>query len=244
MKVRFFNVLVLVLVLSSISFSQFYLGAGVGLKVSGLKGTINEASNGQTTIGNVADAGKTGFNAGIVAGYSITAVPIYKIDFNFEASYSSFGYFEQGYNSVSGAGKFAAAGLSGGTTTIFSLDLLPLHRLSFPSFRLISPYLGVGVGINIMSTSDIAIGPPSASATLSGNSEVKVGLLVAYGAVFQVTSMIQPFIQFKHFIPFGSQTQFTQTYQAAGGGGSGSDQISISDVPGYFNIQAGCRLVF
>jgi hypothetical protein len=34
-----------------------------------------------------------------------------------------------------------------------------------------------------------------------------------------------------HYIPFGSETQFAQTYQAAGGGYSTNDQISISDTP-------------
>jgi hypothetical protein len=178
MKVRVSTIFILVLLLSSFSYSQFYIGAGVGFKVSGLKGTFKEASNGQTSIGNVADAGKTGFNAGLVAGYTITAASIYKIDFDLDASYSNFGYFEQGYNSIAGSGKFSAAGFGGATTTIFSFDVLPLHRLSFPSFKILSPYLGIGLGINVMSTSDLTIGPPSQSATITGNSEVKIGLLV------------------------------------------------------------------
>ena len=42
MKARILYFAILVLLLSSFSYSQFYIGAGVGFKVSGLKGTIKE----------------------------------------------------------------------------------------------------------------------------------------------------------------------------------------------------------
>lgn len=244
MKVRALNIIILVLLFSSFSFAQYYIGAGVGFKASGLKGVIKLTSNGQVATGNVADAGKTGFNVGITTGYGVPIVSIYKIDFDLDVSYSSFGYLEQGYNSSEGAGRFAANGLGGGTTNVFSFDILPLHRLVFPSFRVLSPFLGLGLGINWMPTSDVTVNPPSQNGTITGVSSVKIGLLVSYGVIFQVTDLVQPFLQFKHFIPFGSETQFTDQYQAAGGGGSASYQLSIQDVPGYFNMQAGCRFSF
>ena len=244
MKARMLYLAFLVLLFNSFSYSQFYIGPDVGFKVSGLKGVIQLSENGQVSTGNVADAGKTGFNVGITSGYEVPIVSIYRIDFGLDVSYSSFGYLEAGYNSSAGAGKFGANGLSGGTTNVFSFDILPLHRLVFPTFKVLSPFLGLGLGINWMSTSNVTVGPPSTNAIITGVSTVKIGLLVSYGVVFQITNLIQPFLQFKHFIPFGSETQFTDQYQASGGGGNESYQLSIQDVPGYFNMQAGCRFSF
>jgi len=244
MKVRFFNVLVLVLVLSSISFSQFYLGAGVGFKSSGLKGITKSVSNGQTNTGNtVEDAGNTGFNGTIYVGDQIMPVGIYKLDLNLEISYSNFNYVETGYNNTNGSGSFSGGGYSGGKTTVLSFDILPLHRIAIPGFKLISPFAGIGLGLNYLITSDVTIGPPNQNGTLTGSSELKMGLLITYGALIQVTNMIAPFIQFKHIIPFGSETQVFQGYQPSGAA-SQSYSSFIEDVPGYFNLQAGCRITF
>ncbi len=228
-------------------FAQFYLGPYIGFKASGLKGVIKVTENGQVSTGNVADGGSTGLSAGVTVGYQVLPPDVlnglYKLDLDIDASYSSFSYLENGWNSSQGAGSFAANGFSGGTTTVFSIDIMPIHRLNFRSFQLLSPFLGLGLGLNIMSTSDITVGPPSQNGTITGVGDFKLGLLVFYGTVIRASNLIQPFIMFKHYIPFGSETQFTNSYQSAQGGGSESLQVSIQDVPGYFNLVAGVRFV-
>ena len=228
-------------------FAQFYLGPYIGIKSSGLKGAIKLVQNGQVSTGNVADAGSTGLSAGVTVGYQVLPPDVlngwYKLDLDIDASYSSFSYLENGWNSVAGAGNFSADGLSGGTTTIFSIDIMPIHRLNFPSFQLLSPFVGLGLGLNIMSTSDVTVGPPSQNGTITGVGDFKIGLLVFYGTVIRASHLIQPFIMFKHYIPFGSETQFTDSFQSSQGGGSESYQVSIQDVPGYFNLVAGVRFV-
>ncbi len=237
---------VMFIFLCSDVFAQFYLGPYIGFKASGLKGTLKVTSGGQVYTGNVADAGSTGFNVGVTVGYQILPPDVlngwYKLDMDIDASYSSFSYLENGYNSSQGAGKFSAVGFSDGGTMVISIDIMPIHRLNIPSFKLLSPFIGLGLGLNIMSTGDVTVGPPSQNGTLTGYGEFKIGLLVYYGTVFRLTDMIQPFIQFKHYVPFGSETQFTESYQASGGGGSQTYALSISDVPGYFSLVAGVRI--
>lgn len=227
--------------------AQFYIGPFVGFKASGLKGAFKLARNGQTQVGNVADGGSTGFNAGLTVGYQVippeVAGGLYKLDIDLDASWSSFSYFENSFNSVNGSGKYSADGLSGGTTNVFSFDVMPINRFNFHNF-ILSPYAGLGVGVNLLLTSDVTLAPPSATGTLTGNSEVKIGLIVFYGTIFNVSSVIKPFIQFKHLIPFGSETQFTQNFQSAQGAGSQIYAFSTADVPGYFNLTAGVRFVF
>jgi len=229
-------------------FSQFYIGPYVGFKSSGLKGTLKLSSGGQVSTGNVADAGSTGLSAGLTVGYQVLPADVlngwYKLDINIDASYSSFSYLENGYNSSEGAGRFSAVGFSDGGTMVVSIDIMPIHRLNFPSFKLLSPFLGLGVGLNIISTSDVSVGPPNPSGTITSVGDFKAGLLVFYGTIIRASDFIQPFIQFKHFIPFGSETQFTESYQAAGGGGTQSYALSIQDIPGYFNLVAGVRFAF
>jgi hypothetical protein len=247
MKLR--HILVSLLVLSSFAISlaqaQFYTGAFVGFKSSGLKGVIKETTAGGTQTGNVVDAGKSGFNFGVCVGFQILPSTVaggwYKLDLNLDASYTSIAYFEAGWDAQFGSGSFAANGLSGGSTTIIALDIMPIHRLNIPKFQLLSPYAGLGLGVNIMSTKDITTAPPLANGTLTGNSEVKLGLLVFYGTLIRISDVVQPYIQFKHLIPFGSETQFTQDFQAAGGG-TAKEAFSIQDVPSYFNITAGVRI--
>ncbi|MFA4923109.1 MAG: hypothetical protein WC557_02820, partial [Ignavibacteriaceae bacterium] len=168
----------------------------------------------------------------------------YGLDLNLDISYTSIAYFEQGYNSGIGSGAYSANGLSGGSTSVISFDLMPIHRFNIPSFELLSPFAGIGLGFNYMSTGDVKVEPPSTNGTLTGNSEFKVGLIIYYGALLHVSDLLQPFIQFKHMIPFGSETVFTNDYQQASGGGSQKWSYSIADVPGYFNISAGCRFSF
>jgi hypothetical protein len=118
---------------------------------------------------------------------------------------------------------------------------MPIHRLNFPKFHLLSPYAGLGLGLNIMSTKDITSGPPNINGTLTGNGEFKIGLLVFYGTLIRISDVVEPYIQFKHLIPFGSETQFTQDAQVAGGA-TDKEAFSIQDVPSYFNMTAGVRI--
>lgn len=238
-----------ILLISSMAVNaQFYVGPFVGFKSSGLKGTLKLSSGGNISTGSVADGGSTGFNAGLCVGYQILPGGAlggwYKLEINIDGSYSSFAYLENGYNSSQGAGKFSAIGFSGGKTTVISIDVMPIHRLNIPSFSLLSPFLGLGLGLNIMSTADVTVGPPSQNGTVSGKSDFQLGLLVFYGTLIRVTSHIQPFIQFKHLVPFGSETEFTEAYQSAAGGGSQNYVLSVQDVPGYFNLVGGVRFTF
>jgi hypothetical protein len=252
MKPRYFFVAVLVLgVWLQAANAQFYLNPNLGIRVSGLKGVFKlTTQGGGTQTGNVADAGKTGFTFGVGGGYQVFpknfAGGYYKLDVAFEASYTSLGYLEAGYNSQFGAGKFSADGLSGGSTMIIGMDIMPIHRLTIPSFKLLSPYAGLGFSLNLMNTKDVTVGPPSPNGVLTGNGDFKLGLLVFYGCVLQATDMIAPYIQFKHMIPFGSDTQFTQSFQGTGGqaGGTQTYAVSIQDVPGFFSLTAGVRITF
>jgi hypothetical protein len=252
MKPRYFFVAVLVLgVWLQAANAQFYLNPNFGLRVSGLKGVFKlTVQGGGTQTGNVADAGKSGFTFGVGAGYQVFpknfASGYYKLDLALEASYTSLSYLEAGFNSQFGAGSFSANGLSGGSTSIITFDIMPIHRLTLPKFKLLSPYAGLGFSLNMMSTKDVTVGPPSANGTLTGNGEFKLGLLVFYGCLLQATDAIAPYIQFKHMIPFGSDTQFTQSFQATGGqaGGTQTYAISIQDVPGFFAITTGVRIMF
>ena len=238
---RILAVASLLLVLVSFGSAQIFFGGHLGFKSYGLKGTIKENSN----VGNVVDAGKTAFTFGIMGGCQVLPEDFaggwYKLDLALEASYQSVSFFEAGYNSQFGAGKFAASGLSGGSTSIISFDVMPIHRLTIPKFKLLSPYAGLGFTVNIMSTGDVTAAAPTTPGTLTGNGEVKVGLLVFYGVVLHATDMIEPYLQFKHMIPFGSESQFSKSFQATGGG-SQNEVFTIQDVPGYFNLSAGVRI--
>jgi hypothetical protein len=238
----------LIICFTSMTQAQFYIGPYVGFKASGLKGVLKLTSGGQVSTGNVADAGNTSFNVGLTVGYQVLPASVldglYKLDINIDASYSTFSYLEDGWNSSLGAGRWAASGLDGGGTTVISIDVVPLHRLNFVSFQLLSPFVGLGVGLNIMSTSDVDVGPPSTNGVITGKGDFKIGLIVTYGTIIRASSMVQPYIQFKHLIPFGDETEFTDSYQAAGGGGSQSYALSIQDAPGYFCMVAGVRFCF
>jgi hypothetical protein len=248
---KLFSLVVVCLLGLEIASAQAYTGAFIGFNSSGLKGAFKTTQQGGgTVVGNVADAGATSFTFGVTGGYQILPATVaggwYKLDLNIDASYASFSYLENGFNSNNGAGKFAADGASGGGTSIIAIDIMPINRLVFPHFKLLSPYLGIGLGIDIMNTKDVAVGPPSTTGTITGNSELKMGLLVFYGVVIHASDLVQPYLQFKHMIPFGSETQFSQSYQAAGGqaGGTQTFQWSIQDVPGHFLITAGARICF
>jgi hypothetical protein len=126
------------------------------------------------------------------------------------------------------------------------MDVMPIHRLTMPNFQLLSPYAGLGLGFNIMSTKDLSVGPPNGPGTLTGAGEFKMGLLVFYGCLIQASDMIQPYIQFKHFVPFGSETVFTKEAQGqiVAGGGTTQYETAMQDVPGYFGLSAGVRFTF
>jgi hypothetical protein len=228
----------------------FYGGAFFGFKSSGLKGVFKLTTQAGTGTGNVVDGGATSFTFGLSGGYQVFpkgfAGGWYKLDLNLDLSYSWYPYLENAYNAQVGSGSFAARGLSGGTTKIISIDIMPLHRVEFSKFKLLSPYLGVGLGMNIMSTGDVTVSPPSGNGTLTGVGDFKLGLLIFYGTLFRFVDFMEPYLQFKHMIPFGSETQFTEEYQATGGQGGGSTKyaMSIQDVPGFFSITAGVRIKF
>ena len=247
--VPFLAVLVLFLFAIDSSIAQPYGGAFFGFKSCGLKGAVRVTTAAGTQSGNTVDAGKSGFTFGINGGYQIFPKDFldgwYKLDLHLDASFTSVAFFEAAYDGQFGSGQFSAVGLSGGSTKIIALDVMPINRLEFPKFKLLSPYLGLGLGLNIMSTSDLDVGPPSTPGTLTGESEFKFGLLIFYGTLIRFSNVVQPFLQFKHMIPFGSETVFTDTYSAAvAGGGSQKLSFSIQDVPGYFSITAGVRVNF
>ena len=229
------------------AYAQFYIGPYVGFKSSGLKGAYQLTENGQTQVGNVADGGSTGFNAGLAVGYQVippdVAGGLYKLDIGLDISWAKFNYLENGFNSINGAGKYSADGLSGGSTNMFSIDIMPINRFKIRNF-ILSPYAGLGLGINLLLSSDVTTGPPSATGTITSKSNTQIGLIIFYGTLFNVTDNIKPFIQFQHLIPFGSQTQLTQEFQGTQGNGSESYAISINDVPGYFDLVAGVRFSF
>lgn len=240
-------ILGMLLFTTSVMQAQFYIGAFGGFKASGLKGAIKISEGGQVSVGSVADASSSGFAAGITTGYQVIPYDVtgglYKLDINLDASWSNFSYLEEGWNSIYGAGQYTANGLSDGSTNVLSFDIMPIHRFNFSNF-ILSPFAGLGLGINLISTSDVTTGPPSVTGTLTGASGTNIGLLFFYGTLFNLSDVIKPFIQFKHMIPFGDETQLTETLQSAQGGGSSSYAVYISDVPGYFNINAGVRFVF
>jgi hypothetical protein len=115
---------------------------------------------------------------------------------------------------------------------------MPVHLFNIPGFSLISPYGGVGLGLNYFSTADISIGPPSSAQVINvtGTSQFKIGLLIFYGATLNLTGIVRPYLQFKHYVPFGSEFQFTEDTQ--------NGSVVMKDVPGYFNLSAGVKLSF
>lgn len=238
--------LVLVVLAAQVSQAQWYSGAFVGFKSSGLEGALKLTTPDGVASGKVVDAGDTGFNFGLCVGYQILQKPAggwYRLDLNLDVSYTSLAYFEAGYDDQFGSGKFGADGLSGGSTSIFALDIMPMHRAEFATFKLLSPFAGIGLALNLMSTGDIETGPPSISGTLTGAGEFKIGLLLFYGTLVRISDMFVPYLQFKHMIPFGENTQLTDEFQPSGATASGY-AFSIQDVPGYFSITAGVRFYF
>lgn len=241
---KFLLLLFLFLISVTMLQAQFYIGPHLGFKSSGLKGAIKTTSQGQVNVGNIADAGSTGFTAGLTVGYQVIPAGLYTLDINLDASWTSFSYVEEAYNSLNGAGRFAANGLSGASSNVISIDVMPIHRFNFGSF-ILSPYAGLGFGLNLMLNSDLSQGPPSqARGSYTGTTEMKMGLVVFYGTLFNASRVIKPFIQFKHLIPFGSETEFTENFVSQQGGGSQSFIYAVSDVPGYFSIAAGVRFTF
>jgi hypothetical protein len=242
-------IVALVFIAHTLAVAQPYSGAFVGFRAYGLKGAVRVTTAGGTQSGNTVDAGATGFTFGLNGGYQIFPKDFaggwYKLDLNLDVSYTSVAFFEAAYNAQFGSGKYAADGLSGGSSTILAFDIMPINRVEFPKFKLLSPYVGLGIGLNLMSTGDVDVGPPNTPGTLTGNSEFKVGLLIFYGTLIRFSDVVVPFLQFKHMIGFGSETIFTDTYTASvAGGGSSKYAFSVQDVPGYFSITAGARINF
>jgi len=216
--------------------AQFYVAPNIGFKSYGLNGATTSNVNGSITQLGVFDAGKSAFHFGAGVGYTVIPAGLYNLDVGLDLGYSSAGFIEEGNNSRFGAGSFAAQGYSGGTTTDLSFDLMSIHRINIPGFDFISPFAGLGLALNMFSTSDMTVGPPSANpaVTVTGVSQFKIGLAISYGAFVKI-GMLSPFIQLKHYIPFSSEFQFTE-------GQNGT--VVIQDSPGYFGLTAGVRLGF
>ena len=207
--------------------------AHVGLKFFGIKGATTVTSGGTVSQAGNFDGGKTVFNIAVGGGYTVVPAGVYNLDVLLDINFATAGFAEQGYNSAFGSGKFSADGLSGATTTILAFDIMPAHRLNVYAIPFLSPWAGVGLSFNMYSTSDLKSGPPSATATLKGNTDFKVGLIIFYGAAYKITDMLQPFLQFKHHIPFSSEMKLTDDPNGT---------YIIKDAPGYFNIEAGMRV--
>jgi hypothetical protein len=249
MKNRLLFTLLVVLTLCAAQtvLAQPYAGAFVGMNSAGLEGMIKVTSGGSTSTGNVVDAGGTGFTFGLTGGYQVFPKDFadgwYKLDLGLDISYTSVSFFENGYNKQLGSGAFAANGLDGGSTMILSFDIMPIHRLTIPTFKLLAPFVGIGVDLSLMSTGDVTVNPPAGQGTLTGSSDFKVGLLIFYGVVVRASDTFYPYLQFKHQIPFSDEMQFTEEYQAAGGG-SQSVAYFIQDSPSFFCLEAGLRIAF
>jgi hypothetical protein len=230
------GMVVLSVVLFQISFAQIHAGGFLGFKSYGLKGVGSSTSNGQRTLTPLADAGGTVFDFGGFGGYTAVNIGMYHLDLQFIASFASIGFFERGYNSINGAGSFTANSLTGAKSSMIEFDILGLNRFSFSGLKILEPYAGLGLAFNIMSTSGLTQSLPNTPvATYSGNSELKSGLIIAYGAILKVIPAFSPYLQFSHLIPFGSETQFTNDVKYTS---------IINDAPGYFSITAGVRFDF
>jgi hypothetical protein len=214
-----FCVFTLLILLCQNSSAQIQAGAFIGFKSIGLKNTAPPPTT---------DGGGTVFDFGGFGGYTVFGSGIYNLDLQASLSYSSIGFVERGYNSAYGAGKFSTNGYSGGTTSIIEVAILGLNRLSIPSMKVVEPYAGAGLSFNLLSTGDITY----QGGSVKGNSQLKLGLVIAYGAILHVTPLVTPFIQLKHLIPFGSETRLTD---------DPNGQITVNDVPGYFALSAGVR---
>ncbi|MBI3195156.1 MAG: hypothetical protein HYZ34_11940 [Ignavibacteriae bacterium] len=241
MKTRLLLLTLIFVLTTNILHAQLFVGPHLGFKAYGLKGAMYLSQGGGINPQGNTDAGKTAFNFGLSTGYQIFpddfAGGWYKLDLSLDVSYSSVPFVETGFNYINGSGSFSTNGYTGGGTSILSFDIMPYNRLTIPKFKLLSPFVGLGMGMNLMSTSDVGNTQQSTGAqTFKGNSEFKVGLLVFYGTLIRASDMIHPYILFKHYVPFGSETQFTNDSQ--------NGSYFIKDVPGYFNLSAGVRFTF
>ncbi len=234
----------------AVSFSnvhaQYYVSPQIGFKVYGLSGATTVNSRGNVSQGGLSDAGGTAFNVGAGFGYELKfpAAPIYRLDLEGNISWSSINFFQNGFDNNQGAGAFAAGGFSGGGAEIFSLDLMPVHRFIIPGFFL-SPFAGVGLALNLFDNTNTTGGPPdnTAGSVITGSTDFQLGLSIFYGAYLTLLPHIEPFIQFKHLIPFAGTYQLTSNASAPGAG-SAPYVITIQNAPGYFNLDAGVRFEF
>ncbi len=221
------------------AFAQFHVSGHAGLKSFGIKGASTQTQGGSVSQLGVADGGKTGFAFGGGVGYTVVSAGVYALDLGLEVDLAFANMFEAGYNSISGSGRYAADGYSGGSTTAIGIDIMPVHRINIPGFSLLSPFAGVGLGLNNFSTADATVGPPTANptSTVKGKGQFQIGLIVFYGTVIRLAGPIEPFVQLKHYIPFSSEFTFFEDPATVG-------TIVTKDAPGYFNLAAGVRLAF
>lgn len=218
--------------------AQFYFGPMAGFKAYELSGAGQSVRDGDASTWNNFDGGKTVAAFGADIGYQ--AMPAsdgsvqYLLDLNADLMYSSVGFLEQGYNNAAGYDMWSKDIRSGGATTNFAFEILPLHRLQFSEFKILSPYAGLGLGLNYFSTSDVITieDPPTVT---GGHSEFKMGIVLGYGTLVCLSDNIQPFIQFKHYFPFGNSTQLLNDSHAT---------LTVNDVPRFFCITGGIRFNF
>ncbi len=239
-----FTALLLCLGVSS-AMAQLYVSPQIGFKVYGMSGATTANIGGQVSQMGISDAGGTAFNVGVGLGYDLKfPTPIYRLDLEGNLSWSAINFLQNAWDNNQGAGSFAAAGYSGGGAHIFSLDLMPIHRFIIPGF-FVSPYGGIGLALNLFDNTNATGGPPDnpAGTVLTGATDFQVGLSIFYGAYFDVLPGIEPFIQFKHLIPFSGSYQMTSSATAPG---NGTEPVvfTIQNAPGYFNLDAGVRFDF
>jgi hypothetical protein len=224
-----FCVLILLAFLCQNSFAQIHAGAFLGFKSYSLNATVVLTNSQGKQIVPAADAGGTVFNVGGTAGYTALSMGMYKLDLDAALSFSSIGFFQRGFEKSNGNGSFAANGLSGGTTSAFELDLLGINKLSLPALKVVEPYAGLGVSMNLYSTSTLV----QNNASAQGASAFKLGLCIVYGAEFPILPFMTPYIRFSHLIPFGSELKLTD---------DSNGTFTVQDVPGYFGLTAGVML--
>jgi opacity protein-like surface antigen len=214
--------------------AQFYLSPNLGFKSYGLQGigVLTEDGDSERSDREL-DAGQTSFDFGTGLGVEIVHTPYYNFDLGLNVRMGWAKFIENAYNDDNGSGAFAEDGLTGAKTTIIGFDLMPVHRLTFPDFQLLSPFLAVGPSVNLLMTGDLEV--PEEDYTVKGKTEVKFGLHVAWGCEFHATEILRPYFQIDHMVGFGDETK---------GVDDAGNSIAIEDTPGFFGMSAGLKFVF
>ena len=82
------------------------------------------------------------------------------------------------------------------------VDLVPIHRLTIPSFRYLEPFAGLGLSFNYWRTADLEAPLQGGGTTsVTGHSGLKLGLMFAWGTNIPINNHFVPFIEMKHCCP-------------------------------------------